>query len=118
MADEPFRPATPTTPADFDRSDWPARVADQIVDRIDGVRSKTTRRAVFATRVLVYGVALTILGGLALVLLLVALFRVSAELSDEIASQIYWAYLVWGLVLTIVGVVLLRKAAAHPDPDR
>ena len=99
------------------RSEWPAKAADRIVETVDSIRAKTTRPAVIASRGLVYGIALVVLGVLALVLTLVALFRLSAELSEDIASQHYWAYLAWGLVLTLAGIVLLRKAAQVPEPD-
>jgi uncharacterized membrane protein len=102
-----------TTP----RSEWPAKAADRIVETVDAIKAKTTRPALIASRGLVYGIALIVLGILALVLLLVAVFRLSAELSEDIASQHYWAYLAWGALLTLVGVVLLRKAAQAPDPD-
>ncbi len=100
------------------RSEWPTKAADRIVETVDSIRAKTTRPALIASRSLVYGVALAVLGVLALALLLIALFRLSAELSEDVASQHYWAYLVWGAVLTLVGVVLLRKATQSPDPDR
>ncbi len=100
------------------RAEWPAKAADRIVETVDSIRAKTTRPALIASRSLVYGVALVVLGVLALALVLIAVFRLSAELSEDIASQHYWAYLVWGAVLTLLGVVLLRKAARAPDPDR
>lgn len=99
-----------TTKPPATTDDWPAQAADRVVEVVGRVRSKTTRPVLVVSRGLVYGMALAILGVLALVLLIVAGFRISVELSEDLTSQRYWAYLVYGAVLTLVGVLLLNKA--------
>ncbi len=85
--------------------DWPAEAADRIVDTVDQVRVKTTRPAILAARVIVYGIVLGMVGLAIAVLLIITLFRLSSYLPGEI----YWAYFGWGVLFTILGMVLWSK---------
>ncbi|MCH7787882.1 MAG: hypothetical protein IH940_00395 [Acidobacteria bacterium] len=91
-----------------DEHDWPAEAADKIVDLVGQVKGKTTRPAMLAARSLVYGIVLVIVALSIAVLLLVALFRIT----DYLPGDVYWAYLVWGVLFTTVGLVLWSKRPA------
>jgi hypothetical protein len=88
--------------------DWPAEAADKIVDIVDQVKDRTTRPTMMAAHGIVYGIVLAMVGVALVILLLIALFRMTTFLPGEV----YWAYLGWGVVLTIVGLVLWSKRSA------
>jgi hypothetical protein len=86
--------------------DWPARLTDTIVGYIQKVRAATTGRALVASRAVVYFLAAGLIGGIALVLAIVLLFR----LLSEIAQGHTWiVYLCFGVVFTAVGLFAWSK---------
>jgi uncharacterized protein YacL len=91
--------------------DWAAQTADTIERLVGQIRSRTTRPAVTAARGLVYGLLAAILGIAAVVLLIAALVRILAVLLPEV----WMAYLLLGVVFTVVGAVLMLKRHAPPE---
>jgi hypothetical protein len=89
--------------------DWPAHVADSIVNVIGSVRDKTTGPALTIARAVVYGSFAAIVGCVALVVLVIAAVRfIDSYLPDAVFGETHtWAaHLIVGLVLTIAGLVL------------
>ena len=74
-------------------SDWPSEAADLIVRVVGQVRAKTTGPVLTVARGIVYGLFAALLGGMAAVLVAIALVRVLDEVVvEEIAgSRETWA---------------------------
>jgi len=89
--------------------DWAQRTTDFIVDKVDEVAAKTATPARTASRGLVYGLVIAVLAPILLVLIAVVSIRI---LANYIPGDIYYVYLGIGLVLAVVGVILMRKAAS------
>ncbi len=94
---------------------WANTVTDQIVSTIGTVRDKTTNNAIKAVRGIVFGLLATILGIVAVVLLLIMLTRglqnlLAFGLSE--ARAVYVSYLIIGVLLTVVGLALMKKRSA------
>ena len=111
---EPRR--SPSTSSGVIPAEWPAQAADTIVDTIAKVRDKTTKPAIVATRALVYGLLAGIVGVVAVVLLLVLITRIWA---NYVPGDVWTLYALLGVVFSISGLVLLRKAntASAPEGD-
>lgn len=88
-------------------AEWPKQAADTVVDTIAKVRDKTTKPAIVASRALVYGIIVAVVGSVALVLLLVGLIRV---LNNYVPGQIWTIYLGLSVLFTLTGVIFIRKA--------
>ncbi len=88
-------------------AEWPKQAADTVVDTIAKVRDKTTKPAIVASRALVYGIIVAVVGSVALVLLLVGLIRV---LNNYVPGQIWTVYLGLSVLFTLTGVIFIRKA--------
>jgi uncharacterized membrane protein len=89
--------------------DWVVQVLDTI-DRVVGfVRDNTTNRAVVVVRGLVYGLLAAILGLAVMVLLIVALLRVL----DLLPIGVWFADLVGGGLLVLLGGLLMRMRHAR-----
>jgi hypothetical protein len=101
------------------QEDWPAQVADTIVNVIGSVRDKTTGPAITIARAVVYGTFAAIIGCVALVVLVIAGVRFidsylpSAWFGE---SHTWAAHLIIGLVLTIAGLVLFLRR--HPRAEQ
>ena len=95
-----------------DQDDWPAQLADTIVNVVGSVRDKTTGPALTIARAAVYGSFAAIIGCVALVLLVVAGVRfIDSYLPDAVFGETHtWAaHMIIGLVLTIAGLVLWMR---------
>ena len=94
------------------QDDWPAQIADTIVNVVGSVRDKTTGPALTVARAAVYGSFAAIVGCVALVVLVIAGVRFldsylpSAWFGE---SHTWAAHLIIGLVLTITGLVLWMR---------
>ena len=91
---------------------WATETTDRLVTFVDGVRSQTTQKVVYAARGLVFGVLAAILGTFAVVIALLALLRgVQAllELATTWERAVYLSYLIVGALFCLVAVVLFRK---------
>jgi hypothetical protein len=92
--------------------DWPAKVADQVVNLVDQVRDKTTGPAIKAARAMVFGFLATMLGTAALVLLVVGLVR----FVDVYAPGGVWvAHGIVGLLFVGCGLLLWAKRNGPAD---
>ena len=102
-------PRTPPAP------DWTVQAADTIESVVGSIRDKTVVPATTVARGLVYGLVAGVLGIVALVLLLVGLFRlVSSYLpwwfADRPGRSVWVTYALFGGIFTLAGLFLLRKA--------
>ena len=101
------------------QEDWPAQVADTIVNVVGSVRDKTTGPALTIARGVVYGTFAAIVGCVALVLLVIASVRlIDSYLPDAVFGETHtWAaHMIIGLVLTIAGLVLWIRR--HPRTEQ
>jgi predicted membrane channel-forming protein YqfA (hemolysin III family) len=86
------------------RSDYPAKVADFLVDLATKIRSLTVDRASLAITWIAFGVVLSAVAFLIVLWVLVALFRALGELLG-----VEMAYAVVGGILIIVGALLWSR---------
>ena len=96
----------------FTDPNWAADLADTVERVVGAVRDKTTQRAVVATRGVVFGVLMAILGFMAVLLLLLTATRVMQVLLDFVmphARAVYVSYYIVGGILCIAGLLVLRK---------
>jgi hypothetical protein len=105
-----------------DQDDWPAQIADTIVNVVGTVRDKTTGPALTVARAVVYGSFAAIIGCVALVVFVIAGVRLlDSYLPDAVFGETHtWAaHMIMGLVLTFAGLVLWmrrRPAAEQTAP--
>ena len=96
--------------------DWPARVTATVVQYVGTVRDKTTGPALVASRMVVYSLAMALIGLVALFVLLILLVRVlvaaTAYVPGVDPGQSWLAYLVLGVVFLGGGLLLWRKKEA------
>lgn len=105
----PLRPTEPTRANPVVPPEWPAQAADQVVDVIAKVRDKTTKPIMLVSRGLVYGLIAAVLVSVALVMLVIILGRIwSNSMPGDL--DIWVLYLILGVVCTLGGLWLLRKA--------
>ena len=84
--------------------DWAAQTADTIERVVGTVRDKTTGRLEWVARLVVFGVAIAIVGIAAVTLLLIAFVRLLAIVPGPLWS----AYLGAGGIFTLVGLLFWR----------
>jgi hypothetical protein len=120
----PTAEAAPATPASMLPAGWTNQVADRIVSTVDAVRDKTTVPAQKIGRAVVYAVPLATAGLVALVFVVVLIFRALYELvgmipvvEDRAGRSVWIVDLVVGAVLLLIGVFLARKGRARSDVD-
>lgn len=109
--------AVPSNP--FTDPNWAVNLADSVERVVGNVRDKTTKPIVKVTRAVVYGLLAAILGLVALVLVLIAATRGLQALIDLAVptdKAVYLSYLVLGGLLSLVGLVLLRKRYSNEVP--
>jgi hypothetical protein len=83
--------------------DWPAQAADAVVDLVGAVRDRTLGPIMLVARALVYGILVMVLATVAVVLLVIALVRVTDWL---VPGEVWSAYLVLGALFTAGGLVM------------
>jgi hypothetical protein len=91
---------------------WPAQLADRVVGVVGTVRDRTTTPIVTATRAVVYGVVVAILGTVAIVLTLLVATRGLQSIYDTFVSwdrAVYLSYLTIGGILCALGAFLMSK---------
>jgi hypothetical protein len=104
---------------DAGTDDWPAQVADTIVNVVGSVRDKTTGPALTIARGVVYGTFAAIVGCVAIVLLVIAGVRLlDSYLPDAVFGETHtWAaHMIIGLLLAIAGLVLWIRR--HPRTEQ
>ncbi len=103
---------TDTTEQD---TDWAGRAAATVVGYVDTVRSASTGKALVASRIAVYGVAMGLIGLVMGILLLVVLVRLVASITAVIPGlpiepgEVWLSYLILGSIFLLGGWFLWRK---------
>ena len=118
MADtEPPRRDRPSLNLGSD--DWPASVADRIVEIVDAVRVQTTDRAVFVLRAVVY----CLVAAAAAIAIVVLLAIVAVRLADAylpigagVGSATWAAHGFIGLLVSIIGIGAWRARTGSAKP--
>ena len=118
MADtEPPRRDRPSLNLGSD--DWPASVADRIVEIVDAVRVQTTDRAVFVLRAVVY----CLVAAAAAIAIVVLLAIVAVRLADAylpigagVGSATWAAHGFIGLLVSIIGLGAWRARTGSAKP--
>ena len=85
--------------------DWSAQAADTIESVVTSIRDKTTVPLTTVARGIVYGIVAGVMGGAALLLLVIALVRV---LDVYIPGNVWTIYAVIGGLFTVGGLLLWR----------
>jgi len=91
---------------------WAAEVTDKIVDTIDKVRDRTTKPIVYIARGLVFGLLSTILGVVALILLLVGSSRALINFIEwplDHDTAVWVSYFILGGLFCLIGTVCMIK---------
>ncbi|MDP9074249.1 MAG: hypothetical protein M3N98_08770 [Actinomycetota bacterium] len=90
--------------------DWTEEAADRIEAVVVAVRDKTTVPIQKVARAVVYGLVAGVLGATALVLLVVAVFRLHVYLPFHPEARRVWvSYLGTGAIFLVVGLLLWHK---------
>ena len=113
-------------PADGDRprmhvgpDDWPATVADRIVELVDVARSKTTDRVVLAIRAVVYSLVIAVAAVAVIVLLSIVAVRLAdayLPIGAGVGSATWAAHGFIGLCVTILGFGAWRARSGSAKP--
>ncbi len=95
-------------------ADWSAKATETVVQSVGKVREKTTGKALEISRVVVYGVAIAVIGVLFALLMLVFLVRVLNLGIDAIPGierdrAVWITYVGLGTIFTAVGALVWRK---------
>jgi hypothetical protein len=90
--------------------DWTVEAVDRLESVVEVVRDKTTVPITKVARTVVYGLVVGVLAIVALILLVIGLFRLHVYLPfDEEGQKVYFTYLVLGAIFVIVGMFLWRR---------
>ena len=119
MADtEPTRPSDRPS-LSLGSDDWPASVADKIVEIVDTVRVQTTDRAVFLLRAVVYCLVAAAAAIAIVVLLAIAGVRLAdayLPIGDGVGSATWAAHGFIGLLVSIIGLGAWRARTGSAKP--
>ena len=99
--------------------DWPAAVADKIVEITDAVRVQTTDRVVFLLRAVVYCLVAAVAAIAIIVLVTVAAIRLAdayLPIGSGVGSATWAAHGFVGLLVSIVGLGAWRARAGSAKP--
>jgi len=103
--------------------DWAPKLADTIERVVGGIRDKTTKKVLVASRAVIFGVIVLFGSAVALVLLIVGLFRGAQAILDSFLdhhNSVWVSYLALGAVFTVGGLIAMKKrfpveTAAEPS---
>ena len=105
--------------------DWTVQAADLIETAVVAVRDKTTVPLRTAARAVVYGIAISVVGALSVVLAIVAAIRGLTLLLTPLVGhgpghhhRVWASYALVGGIFTLAGLFLLRKAEATPQEGK
>lgn len=94
-------------------SDWPAKISSTVVNKVGLVRDKTTGPALVASRYIVYLVAIGLVAAVLVIIALVVAFRALVAATSYLpfveANQTWLAYLIFGSLFLIAGMLFWRK---------
>jgi polyferredoxin len=91
---------------------WATELADTVERLVGTVRERATTPVVHIARGVVYGLICAFLGVMALVLFLIAFTRALQALLDlavDTDQAVYLSYLILGGILSIAGLLVLKK---------
>jgi hypothetical protein len=92
--------------------DWTVEAVDRLEAVVEVVRDKTTVPMTKIARGIVYGLVVLTLAIVALILLVIGLFRLHVYLPfDEEGQKVYATYLALGAIFVVVGMFLWRRGA-------
>ncbi len=106
-------------PLSLGSDDWPATVADKIVELVDAVRVQTTDRAVFVLRAVVYCLVAAVAAIAAVVLLSVVAVRLAdayLPIGAGVGSATWAAHGFIGLLVSILGFGAWRARTGSARP--
>ncbi len=93
--------------------DWPAKTSEMVVHYVGSVREKTTGPALVASRYAVYFLAIGLIASVLLILALILLLRVLVLATGYLpfidAGEPWLAYVILGVIFTLVGGLLWKK---------
>jgi hypothetical protein len=105
--------------------DWSVQAADLIETAVVTVRDKTTVPLRTAARAVVYGIALSVVATLSIVLAIIAAVRgLTLALAPLVGRgpghqhRVWASYALVGGIFTLAGLFLLRKAEATPQEGK
>ena len=99
--------------------DWPAAVADKVVELVDTVRQQTTDRAVFVLRAVVYCLVAAVAAIAAVVLLTVVAVRLAdayLPIGAGVGSATWAAHGFLGLLVSVIGLGAWRARTGSARP--
>jgi hypothetical protein len=95
--------------------DWTSVTADRIEAVVTAVREKTTVPVQKIGAAVVYGLVAGILGAMALIVLLIGLFRLHVYLPFHPEGRRVWVTdMFLGAIFTVLGGLLWRRRTAQP----
>ena len=106
-------------PLSLGSDDWPATVADRIVEVVDAVRVQTTDRAVFLLRAVVYCLVAAVAAIAAVVLLAIVAVRLAdayLPIGAGVGSATWAAHGFIGLLVSIIGLGAWRARTGSARP--
>lgn len=96
--------------------DWPSKATATVVQYVGTVRDATTGKALTASRIAVYALAMALIGLVLAVLLLVLLVRLLVTLTAYLPfvepGETWLTYYILGGIFVVAGAVLWRKKEA------
>lgn len=103
-------------PPSGNEHDWTTEAADRIEAVVTTVRDKTTVPVQKIAAAIVYGLVAGLLGAMAFVLLVVAVFRLHVYLPFHSEGRRVWAsYVALGAIFSALGALLWRKRTAQAE---
>ena len=99
--------------------DWPATVADKIVEIVDAVRVQTTDRVVFLLRAVVYCLVAAVAAIAVVVMLAIAAVRLAdayLPIGAGVGSATWAAHGFIGLLVSVVGLGAWRARTGSAKP--
>ena len=99
--------------------DWPATLADKIVEIVDAVRAQTTDRVVFLLRAVVYCLVAAVAAIAIVVLVAIAAIRVAdayLPIGAGVGSATWAAHGFIGLLVSIIGLGAWRARIGSAKP--
>ena len=99
--------------------DWPATVADRVVEVVDAVRVQTTDRAVFLLRAVVYCLVAAVAAIAAVVLLAIVTVRLAdayLPIGAGVGSATWAAHGFVGLLVSVIGFGAWRARTGSAKP--
>jgi len=92
--------------------DWAPKLADTIERVVGGIRDKTTKKVLVVSRAVIFGVIIAFGSAVALVLLIIAMFRGAQAILDSFLdhhNSVWVSYLALGALFTVAGLVAMKK---------